>query len=697
MSKSKQKKIAIDNDKLLNVIGNQKLQIKKLKDNYEAKIHTLNFILQNLPASVYWKNREGVYLENNEYAKKNLHMLGFTSIVNGKTDYDIFSKEVADSFRSVDLTVLSGECVVTEEATILTNGVKFIQLSSKIPLQDKHKKIIGILGISIDITQRKMAEEALKLAKEKAEVANDAKTEFLENMRHDIRTPLSGIVGCAQLIQMQVGNAKKVSEYAEDLIQSSDALLDFLNKILESIQIDTGKIPFLKKKFDLYQLLKQVIHLNQPKAITKSLDLSWHYDKTIPVYLMGDPVRVQRIILELVTNALKFTDKGEIKITARLVQNKTRTGQMIIKLSVSDTGIGIPLDEQNEVYTRFKRLTPSYRGIYPGAGLGLSVVKQFIDDLNGEIYLDSKPNQGSIFTCLIPFHKSLLTVENELEKAHSYEMDVCAVDKKAENIAILQGERIAIESRVLVVEDNLIAEKIAQVVMSKLNCEIDIAGDGKTALAYIKKKPYDLILMDIDLPDNDSCEVIRRIRLNQCKRNPLIPIIGLTAYISTDKKRNCLIAGMNTIYKKPLTSDKAVQILNAFIPSQQQISPTSVLKRIDCLYGIPILDRDRGLELMGSKELLKEGLVLLVSGLAKEMEALKQHYRDKDWMAIGAFAHKWKGGASYCGARRFEQVCQELVIALQSKLFEEAEEFYQQLFKVTEATKAAAMQVVNSE
>lgn len=266
-------------------------------------------------------------------------------------------------------------------------------------------------------------------------------------------------------------------------------------------------------------------------------------------------------------NALKFTNKGEVKITARLMKKEGR--QVIIKLSVSDTGIGIPLSQQNEVYTRFKRLTPSYQGIYPGTGLGLAVVKDFIDDLDGEIHLDSQLKKGSTFTCLIPLQESLSVKEDtdgeKVEETSSINLNARLSAKKRGKIAVEQETILRTGSRILVVEDNPVAIKVAQGILSDLNCQVDQVEDGKTAVSAIEKNLYDLILMDIGLPDGDGCEVTRRIRLKQWQRNPSVPIVGLTAHISDEKKRQCLQNGMNAIYAKPLTTTKASEILNAFL------------------------------------------------------------------------------------------------------------------------------------
>jgi PAS domain S-box-containing protein len=272
------------------------------------------------------------------------------------------------------------------------------------PIYSSDGKCCGVTGVAVDITKDKLI-EILHKEKEKAEAADKIKTAFLENMRHDIRTPLAGITGFAETIKDET-TEPKIKEYAANLVTSSNALSSLLDSVLEATNVGSGEIPLLKKKFSLQEELDGVIQLNQAKAHQKNLELLFDYDPAIPKHLIGDPTRLHRIALELVTNALNFTEKGHVRLSAQLAKGNKEDA--IVKIVVEDTGIGIEPAKQQELYVRFKRFAPSYEGISKGFGLGLYVTKQFIDDLLGELYVESQVGVGSKFTAIIKLKKPLL-------------------------------------------------------------------------------------------------------------------------------------------------------------------------------------------------------------------------------------------------------------------------------------------------
>ncbi|HQW57401.1 MAG TPA: PAS domain-containing sensor histidine kinase [Gammaproteobacteria bacterium] len=386
-------------------ITEQKEHNKKLLEAKEQADITLENIMDHLPGHIYWLDRNNVFLGCNAIQAKSAGVKNRSEMV-GKTNYDMPWRDQADAFNRVNNKVMTtGQEYSVEEIARQANGAEIVFLAKKVPLLDPKGNIIGILGISVDITQQKEAEKKLIEEKERAEAANRAKTEFLENMRHDIRTPLSGIAGFAELIKNET-DLNKLKHYFNQLVASSSELLRYLNEVLDAFNVASGAIPMLKKKFSFKTIIENVIKLHQTKANEKKLQLTHYVDSRIPAYLMGDHVRIYRIMLELIANALKFTEQGGISISASLAKKDGR--DIVVRLEIADTGLGIPPEKQQGLFVTFKRLTPSYQGIYKGAGLGLSIVKQFVDDLHGEVYIESESDKGAKFICLFPLKESLL-------------------------------------------------------------------------------------------------------------------------------------------------------------------------------------------------------------------------------------------------------------------------------------------------
>lgn len=681
---------------LLQQIKEQEKIIEELK-NQINQLDTENFqlknLIDNLPGDIYWKDREGIWSGVNKRGAQSLQQIGFIhdrSDVIGKSDYQLFSKETADEYRKNDLEVMELKTEMThEEINQLPNGEKIIQLSTKRPLWDKEGNIVGVVGNTIDISYLKKIEAELNTAIARAEAASQAKTEFLENMRHDIRTPLTGIVGFADLLKMESDNPH-IKEYSENLVASSHALLNLLDEVLEAIRVGSGEIPKLKKKFSFGQTLKQVIELNRARALEKKLSLTLHMDDSIPKFVIGDKVRLHRVILELVANALNFTDTGFVTLSATLA--KKDEGRLVLKLTVEDSGIGIPKDKQQEIYVQFKRLTPSYQGIYKGAGLGLSVVKQFIDELGGEIYVDSELRRGTTFICLIPLQEPLLDDNTGIDDEMEQSIDIPLVTTYAQEIKPTIEPKSGGEFRVLIVEDNQIAQTVAKSILAQLHCDSDIAPTGKKAVELWKNGQYHLILMDIGLPDIDGYEVTHQIRLQELLKKAHCPIIALTAHAGDENKKRCIDAGMNAVLMKPLTVKSCTDILEAFIPGYHQRKPVKVTSgQIEAstteslfdLSNYPLLDIEEGIKTMGTPEILAQMLQFMIDdSLPADMQLIKQTHDISDWDRTQQLAHKIKGGAIYVGTTRIKMACQHLERYWKSGQYELLEPLYQQIITV---------------
>jgi two-component system aerobic respiration control sensor histidine kinase ArcB len=342
-------------------------------------------ILKNLPGNLYWKNTKGIYLGcNNNFC----NLLGKTEKeVIGKRDNDFFDSEVCERLRAID------ESVITKLEPFEGDEVykNITYLSQKIPLVHKNK-CLGLLGISFDITERKEQEQALAIALEKAEAANNAKTVFTSSVSHDMRTPLTGILGALELIQLNTPSTPKLEQLFAGAKKCGETLLNMINRVMDFAQREYVGITVHKEPVNLHQLAIDCIDMYAPTAEKKGIKLDLDY--RAPHVVNTDFHRAQEILLNLVGNAVKFTDFGEVKL-------KVEGTEKALKIAVQDTGIGIEHDMHEAVFERYTRGVRSDRSKYPGHGLGLAKVKGSVEALEGEILLQSEPGKGSLFEVYI--------------------------------------------------------------------------------------------------------------------------------------------------------------------------------------------------------------------------------------------------------------------------------------------------------
>ncbi len=668
----------------------------------DVTLNVLQQIILNVPNYIFWKDHDLIYRGCN---KNFATSLGFNDVheLLGKKDQDIsWTRMNAATYQEEDLYILTtGQSILGKEVLMSHPDKRDRYLSvSKVPLHDDSGVINGVLGIYIDITQSKETEKILSVAKEKADAANKAKTEFLENMRHDIRTPLTGIVGFSEILKSE-SSEPHIKQHADNLIASSHALLSLLDEVLEAINVGSGEIPKLKKKFNLHNTLLQVIELHRAKAAQKKINLEFHFDKDLPTYIIGDRVRIQRIALELVSNALNFTEQGAICVSIRLAQQNQR--ELIVELKVKDSGIGISPEHQQEIYVPFKRLTPSHQGIYKGTGLGLSLVKQFIEELHGEIYVESAPQKGTCFTCLIPLQESLLN------NTFGVEEEQCSAkpQETASRNTFTPPNKAMQRGHILIVEDHIIAQNVARTLLNSLGYTVDIAENGAKAIEFWQRTPYDLIFMDIGLPDLDGYEVTQFIRTQELTLNSHTTIVALSAHVGEEHKKQCINAGMDAVLIKPLTLKNCTEIMQKFIPEHQSLKapyPTTQNSSLNqqqdswlYLNALPIFDANEGIKTTGNKTLLIEMLRFMINeGLPMDLEEMKLAHQSGDWDKTQQIAHKIKGGALYVGTIKMKMACQYLEHYWKTGQQEHLERLYQQAILVVEETLIEIKQWLNS-
>jgi|GEM_PF-1111118 len=395
--------IAVDiskRKKLEHELRQAKEQISIERNNFSVY---LDNILANVPEHLYWLDKNEVILGCNDKQARSLGFKNKSEII-GKSLQQIgqmvawSQPMINDLHKNNQLIMQTGKGVIVEEDSIYEGEYKTL-LSYKNPLIDKSGQIIGVLGITIDITERKRLECDLIAAKEQAEAANQAKTEFLMNMSHDLRTPLNGILGISQILYMNEQDETQKS-YLYDILSSAGRLLALLNEIIDFSYIEQGT-PLKLGRFSIHEVVQETTELLMAEIKEKNLALRVEIETNVPSIIQSDKMRINRILINLLGNAVKFTPTGEIALIIATVEDNAKASWLMIQ--VKDTGIGMPEDKLSEIFDKFSRLTSSYRGIYKGTGLGLYIVKKFVAELGGSINVESKLEQGSTFTCLLPY------------------------------------------------------------------------------------------------------------------------------------------------------------------------------------------------------------------------------------------------------------------------------------------------------
>jgi CheY-like chemotaxis protein len=389
-----------------------------------------------------------------------------------------------------------------------------------------------------DITVQRQMMQDLTQAKEAAEVANRAKDLFLANVSHELRTPLNGVLGMSELL-VEAGLTGEALEMAETVRDSARGLLSVVNDMLDLSRIEAGRLTIDSLPFHLPSAIQQTVSLFRAQARNKGISLVVDYAPDLPVSFRGDPGRIRQILTNYLSNALKFTQAGEIRLEARAEAGQSDAGTVAVLLSVRDCGMGIPVEAQKKLFQAFSQVDSSSTRRNGGVGLGLAICKRLAELMQGSVGVTSAPGAGSTFWVRLPL--------------------VCDDKARSETAAgpiVLPapGARThSLGQRVLLVEDNPVNQKVAMGALRRLGWEADVAENGLTAIELCQANDYTVVLMDCQMPEMDGYAATRRIRAWEKSRGrPSVPIVALTAHAMNGDKEICLAAGMNDYLAKPL-------------------------------------------------------------------------------------------------------------------------------------------------
>ncbi len=667
-----------ENEKVIN-------QLKKEIRLLESKLEVYDDIMHYIPGHVYWLDKTNTYLGCNTEHALNVGLQNRFEI-EGKTNYDMPWKDEADKVNATNSHVINSGIPYQIKEFGIVNGVPSIYLSHKVPLRNKQNDIVGLLGISINITEQESLHKQLKKAKEKAEAANRAKSTFIANMSHDIRTPLTGIIGLSGILEDEVTEPEQ-KETAHMLNISGEQLLSLLNSVLDIVASDSmQEKKVILSAFDLEDLLHNIFELELPALQLKSIALKLHMDEAIPKVIESDKGKIYRILLNLISNAIKFTTEGSITLSVKALEQKGENA--LLAFDVQDTGIGIDENDKDRIFDKFFRAIPSYEGKFDGHGVGLAIVKQYIEALKGSVSVDSQLNQGTTVSVTIPV--KVLSQETIQTKSLEKELRQHQPNQSSEASAPTSEIQEKPEDKkpfVLLVEDNPMAMKIASLMLSKANCRYLQAVNGTEALELVKNNRFDWIISDIGLPDFSGFALAKKITDYEKEQGlSLTPIVGLTAHAKEEALKHSGSSGMKAVFEKPLKSEEVQALIRQYFsadtPAKQKHEQSSSQSNL------PLFEFDKAIKQVGNKKTVIELIeYMLNEELTSSLENIDAAYQMQDWEQFKALVHKFKSSCLYCATTALLDLTQQLEKNALLDDYRQKSEIYHAFQHCCEATK----------
>ncbi len=503
------------------------------------------------------------------------------------------------------------------------------------PIKFKDRYIFS--GFIRDISERKKAENDLIQAKKEADQSRMAEQQFLANMSHEIRTPMNAVIGMTYLLYEANPSPAQI-EYLDTLKFSADSLMGIINNILDLSKIEAGEFEFEPRTFNLRELILALQQTFQFKVKDKPVSVVADIDPKLTTHIIGDDNRLNQILTNLLGNASKFTHRGTIGISVKLIKKQADTYH--IEFKIHDTGIGMAADKIPQIFENFKQLEENRK--FGGTGLGLSIVKQLVSLQGGTLHVESAPNKGSQFSIILPFKDSGIPVTEVIRPV------------------IVGGDYVELFSRtqILVVEDNIMNQRLIKKILELWKCNFDLAENGLIALENTKQKKYDIILMDIHMPEMDGIESAKQIRSDGSNLNQNTPIVALTAAALLDERNRVFEVGMNDFLTKPFSPKILESTLIKWLDYTPKAAPEEKEKRRTIAVSLDYLQEFSN----GDEEFIKEMINMFLDNTPVDIEALQKHLMAQNWEQVYKTAHKLKPNFMMVGMKAQEKVSENIEV-----------------------------------
>jgi len=538
----------------------------------------------------------------------------------------------------------SGE-VINIDVRILfpKNRVKHVNFNAYFQM-DASDNFDIFVGTIQDIEERKQFENELIKATQQAEESGRIKEQFLANMSHEIRTPMNSIIGFTELLLKNRSNLTSDQiQYLNTIQLSGNNLLTIINDILDFSKMESGNMPIENVRFDLINLIGDTFHSLEHMAKNKDLSFSYDIDKSVPRYVNSDFVRLNQVLVNLLNNAVKFTERGFIKLSVK--SPKTTKKKRFIRFIVEDTGIGIEKEKINTIFNSFTQANSKTARKYGGTGLGLAIVKKIVELMKGTVEIESKIGRGTKFAIELPFR-----IPKEDRK-----INVIQKEMKKEEL----NTNINRHVKILMAEDNVLNQELVKVIIGDIGWDLDIAENGIEVLEKLSKNSYDLILMDIQMPEMDGYEATLKIRNELTLPASKIPIIAITAHAIKREIDKCFHVGMNGYISKPFRSKELIDKVTSILNETKEI--TNDRPPVEKKNSRPPVNLKNLTELAGTNAAtINKILNLFLEEMHQPGNKLFDSAESKDWQQLKTLCHKMKSSYAMIGALSTKEILETI-------------------------------------